>query len=243
MLRPAGLVNNNQNPFGCNCKSGYTGMPAQLNSGVMAYPQGTYFSGECACIPKLSMSQLVNPSNSNSNIPAHIQTNSSNSGGNNMVWKNIQKIEGPYVPTPQQAPCKPGQWCYDSMIGVIKQNGALPVNSSSSSATASASSSSPVAPIQNLMNNWYAWGVQPTNVAGNEPTNTKAALNTMTNQWQFFPSQNAGNSVSANKTSANTTSTANASPQASNVLSEAAQEFEKAINSIFGSISNFVKNL
>ena len=75
-----------------------------------------------------------------------------------MVWKNIQKIEGPYVPTPQQAPCKPGQWCYDSMIGVIKQNGALPVNSSSSSATASASSSSPVAPIQNLMNNWYAWG-------------------------------------------------------------------------------------
>ena len=180
-----------------------------------------------------------------------------------MVWKNIQKIEGPYEPAgPQQVPCKPGQWCYDSMIGVIKQNGALPVNSSSSSATASASSSSPVAPIQNLMNNWYAWGVQPTNVAGNEPTNTKAALNTMTNQWQFFPSQNAGNSVSANTASTNTTSTANptsqaqmalsnatstasanTSPHASNGLSEVAQEFEKAINSIFGSISNFVKNL
>ena len=62
---------------------------------------------------------------------------------------------------------------------------------SSTNTIASASSSSPVAPIQNLMNNWYAWGVQPTNAAGNEPTNTKAALNTMTNQWQFFPSQNA----------------------------------------------------
>ena len=220
MLRPAGLVNNNQNPFGCNCKSGYTGMPAQLNSGVMAYPQGTYYSGDCACIPTSNMAQLVNPSNSNSNIPAHIQTNSSNSGGNNM---NTQ---------------------------------------SSTNTTASASSSSPVAPIHNLMNNWYAWGVQPNNAAGNEPTNTKAALNTMTNQWQFFPSQNAGNSVSANTASTNITSTANptsqaqtalssatstasanASPQASNGLSEAAQEFEKAINSIFGSISNFVKNL
>ena len=220
MLRPAGLVNNNQNPFGCNCKSGYTGMPAQLNSGVMAYPQGTYYSGDCACIPTSNMAQLVNPSNSNSNIPAHIQTNSSNSGGNNM---NTQ---------------------------------------SSTNTTASASSSSPVAPIQNLMNNWFAWGKQPTNTAGNEPTNTKAALNTMTNQWQFFPSQNAGNSVSANTASTNITSTANptsqaqtalsnatstasanASPQASNGLSEVAQEFEKAINSIFGSISNFVKNL
>ena len=161
-----------------------------------------------------------------------------------MVWENIQGIEGPYIPTgPLPLPCKQGQMCYNSMLGGIKRNGTLPTNSSSNSATTSASSSSPVAPIQNLMNNWYAWGVQPTNAAGNEPTNTKAALNTMTNQWQFFPSQNAGNSVSANKTSANTTSTANASPQASNVLSEAAQEFEKAINSIFGSISNFVKNL
>ena len=202
---PAGLVNNNQNPFGCNCKSGYTGMPAQLNSGVsnmmVNYPQGTYYSGECACIPTSSMSQLVNPSNSNSNIPAHIQTNSSNSGGNNM---NTQ---------------------------------------SSTNTTASASSSSPVAPIQNLMNNWYAWGVQPTNAAGNEPTNTKAALNPMTNQWQFFPSQNT---ASANTTSTATTTSmasANASPQASNGLSEVAQEFEKAIDSIFGSISNFVKKL
>ena len=216
MLRPAGLVNNNQNPFGCNCKSGYTGMPAQLNSGVsnmmVNYPQGTYYSGECACIPTSSMAQLVNPSNSNSNIPAHIQTNSSNSGGNNM---NTQ---------------------------------------SSTNTTASASSSSPVAPIQNLMNNWYAWGVQPNNAAGNEPTNTKAALNTMTNQWQFFPSQNTASTnttSTANPTSqaqtalsnATSTASANASPQASNGLSEAAQEFEKAINSIFGSISNFVKNL
>ena len=216
MLRPAGLVNNNQNPFGCNCKSGYTGMPAQLNSGVsnmmVNYPQGTYYSGECACIPTSSMAQLVNPSNSNSNIPAHIQTNSSNSGGNNM---NTQ---------------------------------------SSANTTASASSSSPVAPIHNLMNNWYAWGVQPNNAAGNEPTNTKAALNTMTNQWQFFPSQNTASTnttSTANPTSqaqtalsnATSTASANASPQASNGLSEAAQEFEKAINSIFGSISNFVKNL
>lgn len=216
MLRPAGLVNNNQNPFGCNCKSGYTGMPAQLNSGVsnmmVNYPQGTYYSGECACIPTSSMAQLVNPSNSNSNIPAHIQTNSSNSGGNNM---NTQ---------------------------------------SSANTTASASSSSPVAPIHNLMNNWYAWGVQPNNAAGNEPTNTKAALNTMTNQWQFFPSQNTASTnttSTANPTSqaqtalsnATSTASANASPQASNGLSEVAQEFEKAINSIFGSISNFVKNL
>jgi len=216
MLRPAGLVNNNQNPFGCNCKSGYTGMPAQLNSGVsnmmVNYPQGTYYSGECACIPTSSMAQLVNPSNSNSNIPAHIQTNSSNSGGNNM---NTQ---------------------------------------SSANTTASASSSSPVAPIHNLMNNWYAWGVQPNNAAGNEPTNTKAALNTMTNQWQFFPSQNTASTnttSTANPTSqaqtalsnATSTASANASPQASNGLSEVAQEFEKAIDSIFGSISNFVKNL
>ncbi len=216
MLRPAGLVNNNQNPFGCNCKSGYTGMPAQLNSGVsnmmVNYPQGTYYSGECACIPTSSMSQLVNPSNSNSNIPAHIQTNSSNSGGNNM---NTQ---------------------------------------SSTNTIASASSSSPVAPIQNLMNNWFAWGKQPTNTAGNEPTNTKAALNPMTNQWQFFPSQNtasANTTSTANPTSqaqtalsnATSTASANASPQASNGLSEVAQEFEKAIDSIFGSISNFVKNL
>jgi hypothetical protein len=218
MLRPAGLVNNNQNPFGCNCKSGYTGMPAQLNSGVMAYPQGTYFSGECACIPTSSMAQLVNPSNNISlskalglkQLPPVYETNSSTSGSNNIM-----------------------------------------TTQSSTNTTASTSSSSPVAPIQNLMNNWYAWGVQPTNAAGNEPTNTKAALNTMTNQWQFFPSQNAGNSVSANKASANTTSMANAtstasgnaSPQASNVLSEVAQEFEKAIESIFGSISNFVKKL
>ena len=108
---------------------------------------------------------------------------------------------------------------------------------SSTNTTASASSSSPVAPIQNLMNNWYAWGVQPNNAAGNEPTNTKAALNTMKNQWQFFPSQNT---ASANTAS---TASANASPQASNGLSEVAQEFEKAIDSIFGSISNFVKNL
>ena len=229
MLRPAGLVNNNQNPFGCNCKSGYTGMPAQLNSGVMAYPQGTYFSGECACIPTSSMAQLVNPSNNISlskalglkQLPPVYETNSSTSGSNNIM-----------------------------------------TTQSSTNTTASASSSSPVAPIQNLMNNWYAWGVQPTNAAGNEPTNTKAALNTMTNQWQFFPSQNAGNSVSANTASTNTTSTANptsqaqmalsnatstasanTSPHASNGLSEVAQEFEKAINSIFGSISNFVKNL
>ena len=224
MLRPAGLVNNNQNPFGCNCKSGYTGMPAPLNSGVSPmtinpnYPQGTYFSGDCACIPTSSMSQLVNPSNNISlskalglkQLPPVYEINSSTSGSNNNM-----------------------------------------TTQSSTNTTASASSSSPVAPIQNLMNNWYAWGVQPTNVAGNEPTNTKAALNTMTNQWQFFPSQNAGNSVSANKASANTTSMANAtstasgnaSPQASNVLSEVAQEFEKAIDSIFGSISNFVKNL
>ncbi len=191
-----------------------------------------------------------------------------------MVWENIQGIEGPYEPAgPLPLPCKPGQWCYNAMMGGIEERGTLPVNSSTSggnnmntqsstNTTASASSSSPVAPIQNLMNNWFAWGVQPTNAAGNEPTNTKAALNTMTNQWQFFPSQNAGNSVSANKTSTNTASTANptsqaqtalsnatsttsanASPQASNGLSEAAQEFEKAINSIFGSISNFVKNL
>ena len=114
---------------------------------------------------------------------------------------------------------------------------------SSTNTTASANSSSPVAPIQNLMNNWYAWGVQPTNAAGNEPTNTKAALNPMTNQWQFFPSQNT---ASANTTSTATTTSmasANASPQASNGLSEVAQEFEKAIESIFGSISNFVKNL
>ena len=180
-----------------------------------------------------------------------------------MVWENIQGIEGPYEPAgPLPLPCKPGQWCYNAMMGGIEERGTLPVNSSTSggnnmntqsstNTTASASSSSPVAPIQNLMNNWYAWGVQPTNAAGNEPTNTKAALNTMTNQWQFFPSQNAGNSVSANKASANTTSMANAtstasgnaSPQASNVLSEVAQEFEKAIESIFGSISNFVKKL
>ena len=125
---------------------------------------------------------------------------------------------------------------------------------SSTNTTASASSSSPVAPIHNLMNNWYAWGVQPTNVAGNEPTNTKAALNTMTNQWQFFPSQNTASTnttSTANPTSqaqtalsnATSTASANASPQASNGLSEVAQEFEKAIDSIFGSISNFVKNL
>ena len=125
---------------------------------------------------------------------------------------------------------------------------------SSANTTASASSSSPVAPIHNLMNNWYAWGVQPNNAAGNEPTNTKAALNTMTNQWQFFPSQNTASTnttSTANPTSqaqtalsnATSTASANASPQASNGLSEAAQEFEKAINSIFGSISNFVKNL
>ena len=231
---PAGLVNNNQNDFGCNCKSGYTGMPAQLNSGVsnmtVNYPQGTYFTNNgCACIPTSSMSQLVNPSNNISlskalglkQLPPVYETNSSTSGGNNIM--NTQ---------------------------------------SSTNTTASASSSSPVAPIQNLMNNWFAWGVQPTNAAGNEPTNTKAALNTMTNQWQFFPSQNAGNSISANTASTNITSTANptsqaqtalsnatstasanASPQASNGLSDVAQEFEKAIESIFGSISNFVKNL
>ena len=207
---PAGLVNNNQNPFGCNCKSGYTGMPAQLNSGVMAYPQGTYFSGECACIPTSSMAQLVNPSNNISlskalglkQLPPVYETNSSTSGSNNIM-----------------------------------------TTQSSTNTTASTSSSSPVAPIQNLMNNWYAWGVQPTNAAGNEPTNTKAALNPMTNQWQFFPSQNT---ASANTTSTATTTSmasANASPQASNGLSEVAQEFEKAIESIFGSISNFVKNL
>ena len=114
---------------------------------------------------------------------------------------------------------------------------------SSTNTTASASSSSPVAPIQNLMNNWFAWGKQPTNVAGNEPTNTKAALNTMTNQWQFFPSQNTASANTALMATTTSTVSANASPQASNGLSEAAQEFEKAINSIFGSISNFVKNL
>ena len=217
---PIGLVNNNQNPFGCNCKSGYTGMPAQLNSGVMAYPQGTYYSGECACIPTSNMAQLVNPSTSGGNMNMQSSINTTSGSNNNMTTQ------------------------------------------SSANTTASASSSSPVAPIHNLMNNWYAWGVQPNNAAGNEPTNTKAALNTMTNQWQFFPSQNAGNSVSANTASTNITSTANptsqaqtalssatstasanASPQASNGLSEAAQEFEKAIDSIFGSISNFVKNL
>ena len=221
MLRPAGLVNNNQNPFGCNCKSGYTGMPAQLNSGVMAYPQGTYFSGECACIPTSSMAQLVNPSNNISlskalglkQLPPVYETNSSTSGSNNIM-----------------------------------------TTQSSTNTTASTSSSSPVAPIQNLMNNWFAWGKQPTNAAGNEPTNTKAALNPMTNQWQFFPSQNTASTntaSTANPTSqaqtalsnATSTASANASPQASNGLSEVAQEFEKAINSIFGSISNFVKNL
>ena len=218
---PIGLVNNNQNPFGCNCKSGYTGMPAQLNSGVMAYPQGTYYSGECACIPTSNMAQLVNPSNSGSNnimnmqnfypvsnndvslpnnIPAHIQTNSSTSGSNMTTQ-------------------------------------------SSTNTTASASSSSPVAPIQNLMNNWFAWGVQPTNAAGNEPTNTKAALNPMTNQWQFFPSQNTASANTTSTATTTSTASANASPQASNGLSDVAQEFEKAIDSIFGSISNFVKNL
>ena len=114
---------------------------------------------------------------------------------------------------------------------------------SSTNTTASASSSSPVAPIQNLMNNWYAWGVQPTNAAGNEPTNTKAALNTMTNQWQFFPSQNTASANTTSTATTTLTASANASPQASNGLSEVAQEFEKAIDSIFGSISNFVKNL
>ena len=209
---PAGLVN--QNNSACNCKSGYTGMPAQLNSGVsnmtVNYPQGTYFSGDCACIPTSSMSQLVNPSNNISlskalglkQLPPVYETNSSTSGGNNIM--NTQ---------------------------------------SSTNTTASASSSSPVAPIQNLMNNWFAWGKQPTNVAGNEPTNTKAALNTMTNQWQFFPSQNTASANTALMATTTSTVSANASPQASNGLSEAAQEFEKAINSIFGNISNFLKNL
>ena len=121
---------------------------------------------------------------------------------------------------------------------------------SSMNTTASANSSSPIAPIQNLMNNWFAWGKQPTNTIGVEPTNTNAALNPMTNQWQFFPSQNTASTnatSTANPTSqaqaATSTASANASPQASNVLSEVAQEFEKAIESIFGSISNFVKNL
>ena len=190
---PAGLVN--QNNSACNCKSGYTGMIAPLNSGVMAYPQGTYFSGDCACIPTSSMSQLVNPSTSGGNMNMQSSINTTSGSNNNMTTQ------------------------------------------SSTNTTASASSSSPVAPIQNLMNNWYAWGVQPNNAAGNEPTNTKAALNTMKNQWQFFPSQNT---ASANTAS---TASANASPQASNGLSEVAQEFEKAIDSIFGSISNFVKNL
>ena len=32
---PAGLANNNQNDFGCNCKSGYTGVLAKV--GCIAY--------------------------------------------------------------------------------------------------------------------------------------------------------------------------------------------------------------
>ena len=202
------------------------------------------------------------------NIPAHIQTNSSNSGSNNTM--SMQTFYGGnnmnlgnecdcfYNSTTNQYQ----SFCGMSLVPPGFKYYGQHCPSDTINTTVSASSSSPVAPIQNLMNNWYAWGVQPTNVAGNEPTNTKAALNTMTNQWQFFPSQNAGNSVSANKTSTNTASTANptsqaqtalsnatsttsanASPQASNGLSEVAQEFEKAINSIFGSISNFVKNL
>ena len=219
---PAGLANNNQNDFGCNCKSGYTGVLAQLNSGIMAYPQGTYFSGDCACIPTSSMAQLITSPNTLvalKQISPAPQTNSSNSGGN----MNTQ---------------------------------------SSTNTTASASSSSPVAPIQNLMNNWFAWGEQPTNTAGVEPTNLGSSLNPMTNQWQFFPSQNAGNSSSANTASTNATLTANptsqaqtalssatstasvnASPQASNGLSQAASEFQTIISNIFGSISNFVKNI
>ena len=114
---------------------------------------------------------------------------------------------------------------------------------SSMNTTASANSSSPIAPIQNLMNNWFAWGKQPTNTIGVEPTNTNAALNPMTNQWQFFPSQNTASTNATSTANPTSTASANASPQASNVLSEVAQEFEKAIESIFGSISNFVKNL
>ena len=257
MLRPAGLVNNND--FGCNCKSGYTGVPTQPNSGVMAYPQGTYYSGDCACIPTSSMSQLVNPSNilALKQISPAPQTNSSNSGGNNIMnMQNFYPVSNNEVSLPNNISAH-----IQTNSSTSKDNNIMNTQSSTNT-TASANSSSPVAPIQNLMNNWFAWGKQPTNTAGNEPTNTKAALNTMTNQWQFFPSQNAGNSVSANTASTNITSTANptsqaqtalssatstasanASPQASNGLSEAAQEFEKAINSIFGSISNFVKNL
>ena len=175
-------------------------LPTKLWGGQVTLPAGTFYS----------VSQ--NSSSLPNNIPAHIQTNSSNSGGNNM---NTQ---------------------------------------SSTNTTASANSSSPVAPIQNLMNNWFAWGVQPTNAAGNEPTNTKAALNPMTNQWQFFPSQNTASANSTSTTNptsqaqtalsnATSTASANASPQASNGLSQVAQDFEKAIESIFGSISNFVKNL
>ena len=183
------------------------------------------------------------------NIPAHIQTNSSNSGSNNTM--SMQTFYGGnnmnlgnecdcfYNSTTNQYQ----SFCGMSLVPPGFKYYGQHCPSDTINTTVSASSSSPVAPIQNLMNNWYAWGVQPTNAAGNEPTNTKAALNPMTNQWQFFPSQNT---ASANTTSTATTTSmasANASPQASNGLSEVAQEFEKAIESIFGSISNFVKNL
>ena len=67
-ISPSQLLNllnkNNNATNNCNCKSGYTGTLAQLNSGVMAYPQGTYFSGDCACIPNASMpSASVSPAN------------------------------------------------------------------------------------------------------------------------------------------------------------------------------------
>ena len=251
MLRPAGLVNNNQNPFGCNCKSGYTGMPTQPNSGVMAYPQGTYYSGDCACIPTSSMSQLVNPSNilALKQISPAPQTNSSNSGGNNIMnMQNFYPVSNNEVSLPNNISAH-----IQTNSSTSKDNNIMNTQSSTNT-TASANSSSPVAPIQNLMNNWFAWGVQPTNAAGNEPTNTKAALNPMTNQWQFFPSQNTASANSTSTTNptsqaqtalsnATSTASANASPQASNGLSEVAQEFEKAIDSIFGSISNFVKKL
>ena len=121
-------------------------------------------------------------------------------------------------------------------------------NTPANTALANTSSFSPINPIQSLMNNWFAWGEQPNNTAGVEPINTQAALNPMTNQWQFF-----NGSVSSANIANQTASTApvspvspvsaNASPQSSNVLSEVAQEFESAINSIFGNISNFLKNL
>ena len=55
----------NSSSAACNCNSGYTGIIAPPNSGVMAYPQGTYFDNNgCACIPNASMpSMSMSPAN------------------------------------------------------------------------------------------------------------------------------------------------------------------------------------